>query len=559
VKRFRLRSVLATAALLIIAVIAWWYFAPTNIGGSTRYVVTSGISMEPRFHTGDLAIVRPASTYRVGEIVAYHSTLLHVTVLHRIIAIHNGRYVFKGDNNDFIDPVYPTRSELLGKLWLHVPRGGVFLDAFHTPVVAAVLCALLGVVLLAGAGEKRRRRKRRRKGASRSSRIGISIVDSPRHKDTPRPFNFGALLAASAVAAAVFAVLGAFGYSRADTRPAAKLTPYSQQVTFGYSARVTPGPVYPGHAIKTGDPIFLNLVHSLRVRIGYRVSGALPGTVKGTETVVLKLAGPGGWSRDYVLTPATHFSASATSTNVTLDLPDLTRLMTRISSLTGGLDSFSIAVGPQVNVTGAVAGHPITTSFAPSLTLTPQAGQLLVGGASQSGASAGSAGSGTSTDAFTRTENGAVSSPGTAPARITVYGLSLGVDTLRWIALIGLLLSVGVAAYAYLRKRGEPFEESVRIQAQYGHLIVPIIAGEDLGWPPVDVPNIKALVRLAESGQRLILHNRSGDVDTYMVNDEGTVYRYQVRASKIVWGEWTDAPLPAPDAVVAAPDAANAA
>ncbi len=97
--------------------------------------------------------------------------------------------------------------------------------------------------------------------------------------------------------------------------------------------------------------------------------------------------------------------------------------------------------------------------------------------------------------------------------------------------------------YAFLRKRGEAFEESVKIQAQYGHLIVPIVAGEDLGWPPVDVPNIKALVRLAESGQRLILHNRSGDTDTYMVNDEGTVYRYQVKSSKVVWGEWTDAPV----------------
>ncbi len=97
--------------------------------------------------------------------------------------------------------------------------------------------------------------------------------------------------------------------------------------------------------------------------------------------------------------------------------------------------------------------------------------------------------------------------------------------------------------YAFLRKRGEAFEESVKIQAQYGHLLVPIVAGEDLGWPPVDVQNIKALVRLAESGQRLILHNRSGHVDTYMVNDEGTVYRYQVKSSKVVWGEWTDAPV----------------
>ena len=45
----------------------------------------------------------------------------------------------------------------------------------------------------------------------------------------------------------------------------------------------------------------------------------------------------------------------------------------------------------------------------------------------------------------------------------------------------------------------------------------------------------------------MILHNRSNDVDTYMVNEEGTVYRYQVTPSKVVWGEWseTDAPVKA--------------
>jgi hypothetical protein len=42
----------------------------------------------------------------------------------------------------------------------------------------------------------------------------------------------------------------------------------------------------------------------------------------------------------------------------------------------------------------------------------------------------------------------------------------------------------------------------------------------------------------------LILHNRSNDVDTYLVNDEGTVYRYQVRPSNVVWGEWSEAPAP---------------
>ena len=108
VKRNRLRSGLATLAILIFAGVAWFYLAPTTIGGSTRYVVTHGVSMEPRFHTGDLAIVRPASDYRVGEIVAYWSIVLHTVVLHRIIAKDGNRYVFKGDNNHFIDPTRPT-------------------------------------------------------------------------------------------------------------------------------------------------------------------------------------------------------------------------------------------------------------------------------------------------------------------------------------------------------------------------------------------------------------------------------------------------------------------
>ncbi|MBV8219813.1 MAG: signal peptidase I [Solirubrobacterales bacterium] len=542
-KRPRLRSALLTGAVIVMAAVAWWYLAPTNIGGSTRYVVTSGVSMEPRFHTGDLAIVRPASTYKVGEIVAYHSTLLHVTVLHRIIAIRNDRYAFKGDNNNFIDPVQPTRSELLGKLWLHVPHGGLLLKAIHTPVFAAGLCALLGFLVLVGVKDTGRRRRRRRKGATGSGPPRIPIVTSPRTHDPARPFNFGALLTASACAAAVFVVLGLFAFTRSDERPAARTTPYTQQVTFGYSAHVTPGPVYPGRVIRTGDPIFLTLVHSLTMHIEFSLAGAAPGTVSGTEGVVLKLVGTNGWSRNYVVTPPTHFTGDHTSTDVTLDLPYLQALLTRIEGLTGspGVGGFTLAVGPRVHVTGVVGGHRVTGKFAPTLSLSPQSGQLVVGGGNTSG-------TGGSQTNYTQTQTGSVSSPGVTAATITILGASAQIYTLRWLALIGLLLSGGVALYAFLRKRAEPFEESLHIQRQHGHLIVPIIAGEDLGWPPVDVPNIKALVRLAESGQRLILHNRSGDIDTYMVNDEGTVYRYQVRPNKVVWGEWTDAPVPVDEA-----------
>ena len=122
--RIRFGTVVLALVVAQLAIVAWIFFAPTNLGGSSTYAVTSGISMQPLLYKNDLAIVRAQSTYRVGEVVLYHSAVLGEPVLHRIILIQNGQYYFKGDNNDFVDPGYATRSELVGALWVHVPEVG---------------------------------------------------------------------------------------------------------------------------------------------------------------------------------------------------------------------------------------------------------------------------------------------------------------------------------------------------------------------------------------------------------------------------------------------------
>ena len=38
---------------------AWAVLAPPQLGGSTRYVILDGSSMEPSLRAGDLAVVRP--------------------------------------------------------------------------------------------------------------------------------------------------------------------------------------------------------------------------------------------------------------------------------------------------------------------------------------------------------------------------------------------------------------------------------------------------------------------------------------------------------------------
>jgi signal peptidase I len=158
-----LREGIATVATIVVVVVVWIGIAPSGLGGSCSYSVTSGISMEPMIHKGDLALVRAQPNYHVGEVVLYDNQLLREPVLHRIVLIQNGDYYFRGDNNDFVDPGYATRSEIVGKLWIHMAGVGVVVAWLGAPVHAAVLAgSTAAVIVVAGARRPRRRGRRRR-------------------------------------------------------------------------------------------------------------------------------------------------------------------------------------------------------------------------------------------------------------------------------------------------------------------------------------------------------------------------------------------------------------
>src|SRR5205085_2617890 len=107
-------------------------------------------------------------SYHVGDVVGYHSNAIHRDVLHRIIARHGDRFVFKGDNNDFLDPEQPAASQLFGRRWLVVPNAGSVLEQVHAPRYAAGLAGLAVLVLVGvgPAGGVRRRRRQPPEAAS---------------------------------------------------------------------------------------------------------------------------------------------------------------------------------------------------------------------------------------------------------------------------------------------------------------------------------------------------------------------------------------------------------
>ena len=550
-KKDRLRSTVITAAAVIFVIVGWLFLAPTQIGGSTRYVITSGNSMAPHFHTGDLALVRPAAQYRVGQIVAYRSSLLHVVVLHRIIARDGNGYVMKGDHNSFVDPTHPGRADLIGALWLHVPQAGRVLNWLHTPFTAASLAGGFGLLLLLTAGEKRRRRKRRKRTPTHPKRI--QSVNTEEH-DTTRPLNIRALLAISGTALLTFMVLSVVAFTRPTRRPSAVYVPYTQQVAFGYHASAPAGAVYPSGAVNTGDPIFLALVHKVRVAIAYRFKAGAPHKLTGSEQVLLKLNGPAGWTRTMPLTSRQRFTTDRTRTEVTLDLPHLQSLLRRVQTLTGMQpdSSYSLALAVQVHISGALGGQPVDNDFSPALSFALSPLQLVPGGGSSNG--------GLSQSGLIPSMHGTVATPATAPNALSAAGASISISELRWIGLAGLALAgASTLLLIVLLNTTRPFEEAARIQARYSHLIVPIVATADaLAWAPFDVPSIKALVRIAENSERLILHHRDADGETYLVNDDSTVYRYRIKAARVVWEDWSAAGTRGTNGSAPAPDAAAA-
>jgi signal peptidase I len=136
------------AALILLALAGlWWAAAPPALGGATTIVTVDGTSMLPHYKRSDLVALRPTSHYRIGDVVGYHSSMLHRIVMHRIAAIHNGHYTFKGDNNSYTDPEQPSRADIVGKEAVHLPAAGNAIQWLHKPWLLALLAAAAVLVL----------------------------------------------------------------------------------------------------------------------------------------------------------------------------------------------------------------------------------------------------------------------------------------------------------------------------------------------------------------------------------------------------------------------------
>jgi signal peptidase I len=153
----------ASIALVIVLCIFWATFLrPQSLGGPAGYVLVSGKSMLPLYHTGDLVLVRRKQSYSIGDIIAYRvpkgDPMAGAQVIHRIIAGDAKRgFVVQGDNRTGADQWRPMPSDVVGAASLQIPHAVMVLQFLRSPVLLGLLAASFVFVYLLSGGKKEQR------------------------------------------------------------------------------------------------------------------------------------------------------------------------------------------------------------------------------------------------------------------------------------------------------------------------------------------------------------------------------------------------------------------
>lgn len=304
-------------------------------------VVSSGTSMEPGVHAGDLIVVRRQSGYDAGDVVAYRSPDLG-TVLHRIVDIEGAgagrRYVMQGDNNDFIDAVQPTDEMVIGAMQVVVPHGGKLLGLL--PVIVAGALSLWFF-------------------AQRDRTGGHTPVRQPL---SARKYAGVALLVVCGVGVVVVTMA-----HPSTTRTRA--VPNRTDVTVTWGARAEPSPVYPTGRVSPGDPVFLHEVDTISIDAAVHADERAV-DVMATMELLADVHDENGWHHEIALDGPRPFAGSAADLEGTLDLGALRVLLDQVASRTGATPGqYDVDVVVAGTVHGTLAGQSFEEPVAHTIPL----------------------------------------------------------------------------------------------------------------------------------------------------------------------------------------------
>lgn len=506
-KRFRF---LVGSAVGLVA-LTWFFLAPTKLGGSVDYVVTDGNSMEPMLHEGDLGVIRHAEDYEVGDVAAYTSPQLGRIVLHRIDAIENGRFIFKGDNNSWLDSERLQAKDMVGKLEVSIPRLGGVIGTLGSPVPAA-LTALAVAGLIGFVTDRKRRRDEDELDLVAADRGGLLSISNL--VAVARPIMKGAAVAIVLLGAVVVSA-----FTRSTTIGSTVDTPYEHNGRFSYSAPTEKGSAIAGAALGNGTPIFFSLSDRMNVSFRYAFAADAPFEVAGRGRLVTHLQSDTGWTDRIASTRWSSLDQGRGELSTTVDLAWLQDAVRRLRAETGvATGGYRVTFSPEIHTSGEVRGSVVDDRFSPDLSFQVDDAQLLPLGASVDQPLA----------ALVAKEARTAEVGVTQAASLHFLRFEVPVSIARLVGVTGVVLALAVFAFfGFVYRRALTGDEELRIMALYGDMIVDIEPGQIEGG--LNVPTFDALLRAA-GPEALILHTEEADGDWYWVLDQQP-FRYRALKS----------------------------
>ncbi|MGO9487453.1 MAG: hypothetical protein ACLQBB_00305, partial [Solirubrobacteraceae bacterium] len=429
------------------------------------------------------------------------------------------RYVFKGDNNNFIDFEHPARSQLIGSLWIHIPGAGATLDSLRSPALIGGLLSF-GALLLMGAAFVRRRRLhgRQRRAASAPLRLPAPLANRD-------PGQALAVVALGLLAITPFFVLALIAFTRPSASLAPVKLPYKQEGTLSYSADASPGPTYQAGRAVTGDPLFTHVLSSVDFSYSYRFHSAAAHSLAGRATLDASISSTSGWQTTLPLGGPTYFRGDRAVVNGLLDIAALNALLHRVEATTAVSGVYTMDVTPHVVVGGSLGVVPVHASFSSSVPFSVN--HLEIRPVVTAGASASANAGRPPASAFSTSLRGATSGRRYQSQELALGFTRMTVSAARAIAIGAILLiTLAIALGLYFvrpRRRGQ----AEAIRSRYGALIVPVArVWQQPGVSVIDVEDIESLVRIAEHYERSILFEVTEYGEAFWVTDESGQFRF---------------------------------
>ena len=492
--------------------------------------------MEPTYEDGDLVLVREASQYEHGDVIAFHAGGVFndpTRIIHRIVgdAEEHGTFKTQGDNRDVIDPWTPGPDDIIGTAALHIPMAGRASGFLTNP---ATFAALGGTAVLVG-GERRRRRRRTlhpdrqetpRMKHLRHSAPELAQVRPPSEAPSrlarmthPR-WAFVGLVLSCLVAIPVLAITWSSLQAPDSTQRIVPVGQVDAEIGLDYRFTGKKSAVYPSGEVTTtrtpvgavvaNDPLYSRLLDDLEVELafGTRADGADGlATTYGVDVVVET---PGGWSTTIKSIKPKAFDDTATQT-VSIDLRAVARQVASVAELTGvGGDAYTIHVRPVMDLSGTVdAGRVQEQVTAP---MSFEVADNLI-----------------NATALGTSEHKELTRSLTQRATYAIGPLELGTQSARGLlAGLSLVLVAGIAWFASVLFGGVGLGEPERIAARYRSQIIDVAEAASPPGPVVMVSAIDELARIAKVEQTVILHEDLGDgAHRYRVFLGTVTYEYE--------------------------------